>query len=267
MSAPIAPFMPNRFSSAVPFYVKGRLDYPKRLIENVGAWLGISRGDRVLDLGCGPGFLAIGFAKLGCQVTGIDPDKAMLAAAAELADEQGLECEFHEGSSYDISPALGRFELVTMGRSFHWMDRPATLAALDEVIERGGAVALFGDQHIKCRENRWQEALDEVRQRFERREEFTKLQKAGEVERHEIVLLASPFSRLEILGVTERRSLTIEGVVARALSFSASSPEKLGERQPAFEAAVREAVSPFAHDGGLSEVVEFAARIAKRPGI
>jgi len=35
------------------------------------------------------------------------------------------------------------------------------------------------------------------------------------------------------MGVTERRSLTV-GVVALALSFSGSSPEKLGERRPAF---------------------------------
>ncbi|MFI5015166.1 MAG: class I SAM-dependent methyltransferase [Hyphomicrobiales bacterium] len=266
MSAPVAPFLPDRFRSAVPFYVKGRLDYPRRLVENIAAWIGISPGDQVLDLGCGPGFLAIAFARLGCVVMGVDPDQAMLDAAAELAAEQGVECRFRKGSSYDVSPGLGRFKLVTMGRSFHWMDRPATLAALDEVIEGGGAIALFGDHHIKCRENRWVDALEEVRQRFEGREEFTKLQKAGEVERHEIVLLASPFSRLEIMGVTERRSLSIEAVVARALSYSASSPEKLGEKRPAFEAAVCEAVSPFAHDGQLTEVVEFTARIAKRPG-
>ena len=191
MSAPVAPFMPDRFRSAVPFYVEGRLDYPLRLIENVAAWCKISPGDRVLDLGCGPGFLAISFARLGCVVTGVDPDKAMLAAAKDLAAKRGVECVFHEGSSYDISEAFGRFKLVTMGRSFHWMDRPATLAALDGVIETGGCIALFNDRHIKCRDNRWVDALEEVRQRFEGREEFTKLQKAGEVERHEIVLLAS----------------------------------------------------------------------------
>ena len=109
------------------------------------------------------------------------------------------------------------------------MDRPATLAALDGIIERGGAIALFHDDHLKCRENRWVEALEEVRRRFEDRDDFTKLRKSGNVEPHETVLLASAFARLESLGVTERRSLSVDGVVARALSFSASSPEKLGE--------------------------------------
>jgi SAM-dependent methyltransferase len=264
MSVPVAPFVPDRFRSAVPFYVEGRLDYPRRLIENLIAWTGIKTGDRVLDLGCGPGFLAIAFAELGCAAVGMDPDKAMLAAAEDLAAKRGFACEFREGSSYDINPALGHFKLVTMGRSFHWMDRTATLAALDGILEGGGAVALFSDDHLKCQENRWVAALEEVRRRFEDRDEFTKLRKSGEFDRHEAVLLDSAFPRLETMGVIERRSLTVEGVVARALSYSASSPEKLGERRASFEAAVSEAVSPFATGGMLPELVEFSALIARR---
>ena len=267
MSSPVAPFRPDRFSSAVPFYVEGRLDYPRRLIENVARWIGLKAGERVLDLGCGPGFLAISFAKLGCEVIGIDPDEAMLEAARELADRQGAACEFREGSSYDISASLGRFRLVTMGRSFHWMDRPATLKALDDIIEARGAIALFNDHHInRARENRWTSAFEEVREAFEGREEFSKLQQSGEVERHEVVLLASAFSQLEVMGVTERRQLTIEGMITRALSFSGSSPQRLGARRSAFEAALRERLAPYAEAGRLSEIVEFDALIATRPG-
>jgi SAM-dependent methyltransferase len=265
MSAPIAPFLPDRFRSAVPFYVEGRLDYPRRLIENIAEWLDVSASDSVLDLGCGPGFLAIAFAELGCAATGIDPDKAMLAAAKELATKRGVRCEFREGSSYDLGPALGRFKLVTMGRSFHWMDRAATLSALDAIIEPCGAIALFRDRHVKCRENNWIEAFEAVRLSFEDRDEFTKLRKSGKLDGHETVLLNSAFARLDILGVVEPRSLSIEALVARALSYSASSPEKLGERRPPFEAAVREAVAPFAENGFLTEVVEFSALIARRP--
>ncbi|SEE48241.1 Methyltransferase domain-containing protein [Rhizobiales bacterium GAS188] len=265
MSAPIAPFIPDRFRSTVPFYVAGRLNYPPRLLENVASWLDISPQDHVLDLGCGPGFLAIAFAKLGCSVTGIDPDQAMLAAARELATREGVSCSFREGSSYELGPALGRFKLVTMGRSFHWMDRPATLATLDGIVPEGGAIALFNDDDIRCRENRWVEALEEVRRPFERPEEFRTMQKTGEVERHEIVLLASAFARLESMGITERRVLTIETALARALSYSASSPEKLGEQRPVFEAQAREALLPFAVDGRLTEIVRFSALIARRP--
>jgi hypothetical protein len=97
------------------------------------------------------------------------------------------------------------------------------------------------------------------------RDEVRTLQKAGEVDRHEIVLLASAFSRLEGMAVTERRELTIETALSRALSFSASSPEKLGEQRQAFEAQVREVLLPFATDGRLSEIVKFSALLARRP--
>ncbi|MBV8447520.1 MAG: methyltransferase domain-containing protein [Hyphomicrobiales bacterium] len=265
MPTHVAPFLPDRFRSAVPYYVEGRLDYPPRLIGNLAAWLGITKDARVLDLGCGPGFLAMAFAELGCATVGIDPDKAMLAAAKDLASKRGVDCEFREGSSYDLSPALGCFKLVTMGRSFHWMDREATLATLDTVVEPGGAVALFHDHHIKCRENRWVEAFEGARSRFEHRDEFTKRRQSGEIDAHATMLLNSSFSCLDMMGMIERRRITLDGLVSRALSFSASSPEKLGKQRQQYEAAVRDAVTPFAESGALMELVEFSALVARRP--
>ncbi|MBV9430613.1 MAG: class I SAM-dependent methyltransferase [Hyphomicrobiales bacterium] len=262
---PVAPFLPDRFHSAVPFYVEGRLDYSRRLIQHVAASLRLSTGAHVLDLGCGPGFLAIAFAELGCTALGIDPNKGMLAAARELAAKHAVSCEFREGSSYGLGPELGRFKLVTMGRSFHWMDRAGTLRALDAIVEPRGAVALFGDHHVKCRENNWVEAFEAARLRFEGRDEFTRLRKSGKIDGHETVLIDSAFACLDRLGVVERRTVSIEALVARALSYSASSPEKLGNRRLQFEAAVREAISPFAENRSLTELVEFSALVAQRP--
>jgi SAM-dependent methyltransferase len=265
MSTPFAPFKADRFSSTVPHYVEGRLNYPPRLIEHVAAALDLKPGDIVLDLGCGPGFLTLAFARLGCHALGLDPDKAMLKAAREHAQREGLNCAFREGSSFDLSPSTGRFKLSVMGRSFHWMDRQATLVALDGMIDKGGAVALFDDRHIDCAENGWDGAINAVREHFGTRSDWKLLRDTLNVEPHAIVLLASPFARIDVVGVLERRSLTIERAVDRALSYSGSSPAILGDRRPAFEEAVRKAVSPYAKDGRLTEVVEFTARLARRP--
>jgi SAM-dependent methyltransferase len=213
MSTLFAPFRADRFSSTVPHYVDGRLNYPPRLIEHVAAALHLKPRQHVLDLGCGPGFLALAFAKLGHAVLGLDPDKAMLEAARDFAAKDGLACEFREGSSFDLSPALGRFKLACMGRSFHWMDRQATLAALDRMIEKDGAVALFHDRHIACAENGWDGAIDEVRERFGARSDWKNLRDVLKVEPHTVVLLASPFARIDVVGVVERGTLTIERAV------------------------------------------------------
>ena len=42
---------------------------------------GLEPGDAVMDLGCGPGLLAIPFAQAGMKVTAVDPEPEMLEAA------------------------------------------------------------------------------------------------------------------------------------------------------------------------------------------
>jgi SAM-dependent methyltransferase len=121
---------PNRFINPSRYYTTGRPLYPQLLSRRVAALVGVSRNDAVLDLGTGPGFLAIDFAPLAKSVTAIDPSDEMLQAARENAERAHVKVSFVKGSSFELSPQLGRFKLVTIGRAFHWMDGDQTLAAL-----------------------------------------------------------------------------------------------------------------------------------------
>jgi 2-polyprenyl-3-methyl-5-hydroxy-6-metoxy-1,4-benzoquinol methylase len=80
-------FDPHRFRSTVPFYAAHRVPYPQALIAFVAERCRLGRGSPVLDLGCGPGPLAVAFARLGCAVTAMDPSPDMLAAAARHAGQ------------------------------------------------------------------------------------------------------------------------------------------------------------------------------------
>lgn len=51
----------------------------------------VAPGDRVLDIGCGTGALAIRLARLGAKVTGIDISSYMLAVARQRIGDVGLE--------------------------------------------------------------------------------------------------------------------------------------------------------------------------------
>jgi ubiquinone/menaquinone biosynthesis C-methylase UbiE len=73
------------------------------------------------------------------EVVALDPEPAMLAAAADYVRERGVRISLQQGSSYDLGAHLGMFQLVTMGRSFHWMDRPATLEPFWRRLVKGGA--------------------------------------------------------------------------------------------------------------------------------
>lgn len=258
-------YEPDRFRSTVPFYERYRLGYPDRLIQRVIALLGLEPGDPVLDLGTGPGLLAIPFARAGMQVTAADPERAMLDAAASAARSAAVTLTLWQGSSYQLAPSMGPYRLVTMGRSFHWMDRAATLEMLDHIIVPQGAVALFNDEHPDTPENRWRRVLEEVANRYGRNEESHVVErKSCGYRRHPSVLLDSPFSVLDGLSVVIRKSLTIDDVVGRAFSLSTCSQQKLGERTSAFEADLRAALAELYPGGTLTEIAEIKALIARR---
>lgn len=253
---PLPPvFEPDRFRSAAAHYERGRVAYAPALIARVAAVTGLDADDRVLDLGCGPAPLARGFAPLTREVVAVDPSADMLAEARALtADTDNIRLV--GGSSQDLGPDFGRFHLVVMGRSFHWMDRVETLRRLDGLIAPDGAVALFHDSAPQVPANAWRASWDEIRGRYG---EGDGPHRGADWIRHEAVLLASPFRHLETFGVIERRALDIETLIARTLSMSTTSPSRLGARTDALVAELRAALGDV-----TEEVVETSALVAWR---
>jgi SAM-dependent methyltransferase len=262
-SAPPA-FEPDRFRTTVGHYRAGRPPYPPGLIRRVAERVGLSEADRVLDLGCGPGPLAIGFAYFAGTVLGLDPEPQMLAAAAAAAQGLAPNASFRQGSSYDLGPALGRFRLVTMGRSFHWMDRAETLRRLDAMIEEDGAVALFHGTHLDVPENGWTEEWRAIAETYAADDPLHERRRAGTWVRHEAFLLASAFCRLERISLIARQTVTTESLLERALSMSSLSRARLGERTEALVRDLTALLARVAPGGTLSEVLESAALIAHR---
>jgi SAM-dependent methyltransferase len=115
----------------------------RRLLDEIGE----GRGDRVLDVGCG----AIGWLRLlsewvgpDGEVVGTDIDDAMLAAAGQFADSEGLGnvvlmkddlfASKLESSSFDLVHA--RFQIAPLGRG------PDQIANHVRLLRPGGTVAL-----------------------------------------------------------------------------------------------------------------------------
>ena len=264
MDRPV-PYEPRRFQSAVPYYERYRLGYPERLIARVVALLGLEPGDAVLDLGCGPGSLSVPFARAGMAVTAADPEPEMLAAAAVAADAAGVAFELWQGGSYDLTPDMGPYRLVSIGRAFHWMDRLATLAMLDKIIAPGGAVAFFHDAHPVLPENAWFKTLCKVGDKYGRAaQKHIGERKALGHRRYEPFLYQSAFTRLDGLSVTIRKPISADEIVGRAFSQSTSSPEKLGAQADAFEAELRDSLRALSPDGRFIEIAEMVALVARR---
>lgn len=264
MNQPV-PYEPRRFQSAVPYYERYRLGYPERLIARVVALLGLRAGDAVLDLGCGPGSLSLPLARAGMAVTAADPEPDMLAAAQEAARAAGVTLMLWRGGSYDLTPNMGPYRLVTIGRAFHWMDRLATLAMLDKIVAAGGAVALFHDTHPVLPENEWFKLLCKVGDRYGRAAQpHIAERKALGHRRYEPFLYQSAFTELDGLTVTIKKPISEDEIVGRAFSQSTTSPDKLGAKADAFEGELRERLRELSPAGAFTEIAEMVALVARR---
>jgi 2-polyprenyl-6-hydroxyphenyl methylase/3-demethylubiquinone-9 3-methyltransferase len=67
-------------------------------------------GKSALDVGCGAGLLAEPLARLGAQVTAIDPAAELIVAARDHAAGQGLAIDYRVSAVEDLT---GEFDLIT----------------------------------------------------------------------------------------------------------------------------------------------------------
>lgn len=258
-------FQPHRFRTAARHYLAGRPGYAPRLIELVTRLVGLGPDHRVLDLGCGPGMLAGAFAPLAGEVLAVDPEPEMLRIARTEFGDSG-DIVFRQGSSFDLSSAWGQFRLVTMGRSFHWMDRAETLRRLDPMIETDGVVALFDSTMLDVPENAWSEVYRAVVRRYASADTSHVKHRAPGWVRHEAFLLGSAFDTVEQVSVIERRTVSMQQLIDRALSRSSTAPDRLGDAAPRMAEEIEAAMRPLATDGILPEVIATSALLGRRGG-
>ncbi len=106
--------------------------------------LGVAPQERVLDVACGTGNVALAAARLGASVTGLDFAPNLLAQARERAQAAGLAVRFDEGDAEALPYADGSFDLVVSAFGVMFAPRPELAAAeLLRVCRPGGRIALL----------------------------------------------------------------------------------------------------------------------------
>jgi SAM-dependent methyltransferase len=111
------------------------------LAQSLVAALQPQAGDRILDLGCGDGYLTRQIAESGATVVGVDASPQMVAAAAE----RGVDAHCLSGEAL---PFDREFDAVFSNAALHWMnDQDAVLQGVYRALKPGGRfVAEFGGQ-------------------------------------------------------------------------------------------------------------------------
>ncbi|MDQ3457938.1 MAG: methyltransferase [Deinococcota bacterium] len=158
----VRPALPIRFEAAglelaaePGVFAAGKLDPGTAALLDALELTGLAgtslAGQRVLDLGCGYGLLALKAAGAGAKVTGLDDDLAAVRSSRANAASLGLEAAFLHS---DVDSALGgeaRFDLVLANPPFHVGKRVvlevprAFLAAAKRRLLPGGRLVLVAN--------------------------------------------------------------------------------------------------------------------------
>jgi len=119
-------------------YATWRPNYPDRfftLLESLGVGL---RGQHILDLGTGVGFLALRFAQQGAVATGIDISDEQIQQARRSAQALGVAVDFLTGAAEDTGLPPASFDGVTASQSWLYFDKARAVGEVKRLLKSDG---------------------------------------------------------------------------------------------------------------------------------
>jgi 2-polyprenyl-6-hydroxyphenyl methylase/3-demethylubiquinone-9 3-methyltransferase len=97
------------------------------------------KGLRILDIGCGAGILSEPLARLGGDVTGIDPASENIEIATAHARDGGVDVDYCATTAEELAANNEQFDVVlAMEVVEHVVDVPAFVATCASMVKPGG---------------------------------------------------------------------------------------------------------------------------------
>ena len=111
---------------------------PRALLDTLCRYAGLERPALVVDLGCGTGLSTRAWSGIAARAIGVEPNPAMLAAAAPTPGVEFVEAYAQETGLED-----GCADIVTCSQSLHWMEPEPTFTEAARLLRRGGVFAAY----------------------------------------------------------------------------------------------------------------------------
>ena len=140
---------------------------------NMASVLALPAGARILDVGCGSGWLSEYFARLGYEVTGIDISDELIAMSRERVErvaydvdhETPLRCRFLT-QDIEAAPLAERFDAVICYDSLHhFEDERKVFRHLAAMLDVGGLLFIL-EGHKPSSGSATEDELQEVMRRY-----------------------------------------------------------------------------------------------------
>jgi SAM-dependent methyltransferase len=256
---------PRLYEGSAPYYARGRLPYPPEMAAVLRDELALDGTGRLIDLGCGPGSVALLLASLFAEVVGVDPDAGMIAEAQTEAARRGVgNARWVELPAEALPDDLGSFRVATLAQSFHWMDRKKVASTVRSMLEPAGSWV-----HINATTHRGVDGADDLplpspphveigdlihEYLGPTRRAGTKTLTNGTATGEDAVMVAAGFSgprRVTVAGHLYERSE--EEVVASVFSLSWAAPHLFADRIGKFETELRHLLRRASPEGRFAK--------------
>jgi SAM-dependent methyltransferase len=269
---------PTFYRGSAEHYLRGRPPYSRDLVSVLTRELDLDGSGQLLDVGCGPGVLAVELAGGFDTVIGLDPDAAMLdQARRHAADNNVRNARWINARAEEIGGlGLAPMRTVSFGQSFHWTDRDVVAECVYDLLEPGGALVLVApdidvgtapadpdDPPIPDGE------VQEIIRRYLGPERLAgKGRREPYADRYEDALARTRFGRPRTLHAPGRRDISrdLDGVISGYLSMSYAAPHLFGDRLESFVAELRDLLERSTDTGRFSDWPgDTAVLIANKP--
>nr|WP_198013429.1 class I SAM-dependent methyltransferase [Pseudanabaena sp. PCC 7367] len=136
----------NWYSEAAAAYDRARPRYPRSICDRAVQLANLSKGDRIVEIGCGPAIATPTFAEMGLKITAIEPSKGQWAIArqkCEPYDQVEVINNTFESWQAEAIEKEERFDAVLATTSFHWLSPDTRCEKIASLLPQHGSLILL----------------------------------------------------------------------------------------------------------------------------
>jgi SAM-dependent methyltransferase len=138
--------------------IKGIGELDKKLVTHIIEVLGLTKGNRILDLACGAGDQALEFARRGMSVVGVDLARVLIDYGNEAARRENLPVKLIQGDMREAKFTNEFDACVILSGSFGFFDDEdniKVLRVIEKALKRGGKFYIQMPNPVKRIGEKW----------------------------------------------------------------------------------------------------------------